>query len=310
MIICGVESCDQPVSANDLCSAHNHRLIRYGDPLGGSRRRRDGRSASGPCEIDGCGEPGYRHVLTCGSHYRPPASGRRRPGPSAEGDCAVDGCDKPTFRQGWCSAHHSRWRRTGDPEGSLREGARPTRQVVCDEPGCGKPMRRVVACQRHRYQIKTHGNAELGPLRAPPGAGTTHWTGYRRITVDGMVYAEHRYVMEQMIGRPLWPDEDVHHRNGDRSDNRPENLELWSTSQPRGQRIDDKIEWAREILQRYAPDLVVLHHLGGGEYAEVGQLASPAPPRGGLGPRRPARGRTTGSSGGARRPESGRTGRS
>lgn len=45
----------------------------------------------------------------------------------------------------------------------------------------------------------------------------------------------------------------VHHKNGNRSDNRPENLELWSKSQPPGQQVEDKVRWAREILERYEP---------------------------------------------------------
>lgn len=57
--------------------------------------------------------------------------------------------------------------------------------------------------------------------------------------------------MEQVLGRPLLSTENVHHINGVRHDNRRENLELWVTSQPRGQRVPDLLAWAHEIIERY-----------------------------------------------------------
>lgn len=65
--------------------------------------------------------------------------------------------------------------------------------------------------------------------------------------------AEHRFVMEQHLKRPLRPKEHVHHVNGDIANNTLENLELWINSHPAGQRVPDRIAYAIKILDQYAP---------------------------------------------------------
>jgi hypothetical protein len=61
----------------------------------------------------------------------------------------------------------------------------------------------------------------------------------------------HILVMEEHMGRPLTDDEEVHHKNRLRHDNRLENLELWSHSHPKTARVEDLLTWAREILTLY-----------------------------------------------------------
>lgn len=60
--------------------------------------------------------------------------------------------------------------------------------------------------------------------------------------------------MAMYLNRPMTAAETAHHINGDRLDNRIENLELWSRWQPSGQRVEDKIRYAVELLKRYAPE--------------------------------------------------------
>lgn len=139
-----------------------------------------------------------------------------------------------------------------------------TRECMTDE--CNRAHCFYVACKRHsrirglceaHYRQKRAGK-ELKPLRQnrrKNGTGGITTAGYLQVPAiknGRRVYElKHRIVMEEILGRPLFRGENVHHRNGNRLDNRPENLELWVTPQPCGQRPEDLIKWAYEIIGRY-----------------------------------------------------------
>jgi hypothetical protein len=147
--------------------------------------------------------------------------------------------------------HYQRQRKLGtlDDDARLRAVKRPVE--TCTVEGCDAPYKSRGYCATHYWRLWRHGD----PLREPPES-TGRWidekSGYVRLrTEDGGWVAEHRVVMARGLGRDLLPGENVHHINGVRDDNRPENLELWVTYQPKGQRPADLVEWAQEILRRY-----------------------------------------------------------
>lgn len=143
--------------------------------------------------------------------------------------CLVPNCDRKTIQKSngrstgqVCWTHKQRMLKTGSYEN------------LCTIDGCSEPnvnRSGKQRCEKHR--------------------GTINKGGYRKVSRNGKLRAEHRVVMAEHLGRDLYPHENVHHRYGDKADNRIENLELWTTSQPSGQRVEDKLEWARQFLAQY-----------------------------------------------------------
>lgn len=140
----------------------------------------------------------------------------------------------------------------------LRTPAKRVKQVAYRRRFCSSDCQtawRGENCS-HRY-LTDQGYIEI--VKPPTEHRGVDSNGYIRLNLGTGRLApgrvkEHRYVMEQKLGRPLTDDETVHHINGVKTDNRSENLELWVSRHPKGQHVDDVVEWATEALQRYAPE--------------------------------------------------------
>ena len=106
-------------------------------------------------------------------------------------------------------------------------------------------------CSAHYNRWLRGRDINKRPIKREPSSGYIDANGYRVVYREGKNILEHRWIISQELGRPLLRHETVHHLNGDRSDNRRENLELWSSYQPSGQRVEDKVAYAKEILALY-----------------------------------------------------------
>lgn len=139
--------------------------------------------------------------------------------------------------------------------------ARPVRSK-CARPGCVRALKGSGLCQAHLKRVQ-EGRPLDDPIQGDGSDINNPDTWGRRLDPRGYIILrcsrggtprqipEHRWVIQKHLGRKLFRHEEVHHINGVRDDNRIENLELWSTSQPKGQRVSDKVAWAKEILALY-----------------------------------------------------------
>lgn len=163
--------------------------------------------------------------------------------------CSVDGCVDEARARGWCRTHYGRWSLHGDPLISTKKN-----KPKCSIDGCDRLHNAKGYCNLHYLREKRYGSALIEP--GEPYQWTAYGYKFAKSKFSGKAIGEHRVVMENYLGRALKAHETVHHKNGDRADNRIENLELWSSYQPPGQRIPDKINYAIEILKQYAPEFL------------------------------------------------------
>lgn len=214
------------------------------------------------CKVDGCKNTTKVGAFgLCRPHYMQTRRGQlgkdgvqlRQPkrvpsyGPGVH--CAVTGCARRPRAKGLCVMHWQQLRNGAlEAEVSLLtlghvRAAESYASANCLVTGCEeRPVSRWM-CPLHAAQrdagILDDNGKQLRELQ--PFGGRKHKEGpivdghgylavrapesYQGKTWYGRVL-EHRLVMEQVLGRLLFPEEIVHHINGVKSDNRPENLEV------------------------------------------------------------------------------------
>ena len=165
------------------------------------------------CSVNGCKKEARSNGL-CNTH----ASYARRYGllPNSR-KCTVQGCERFEYAKGYCSLHYQRFKKFGDP----MENVKP--RVFKHPIGTIVPERPI-------------DNSYLVIKVKDIGVKDIDW-----------IY-HHRFIMEQHLSRKLTSEEYVHHKNGNKQDNRISNLELTNSSDHASHHFSGPRKFTDEIL--------------------------------------------------------------
>ena len=216
------------------------------------------------CAWPGCPNkamPGLKDGY-CQSHHRRSVEGKEMDSPLRrpnEGECEFTGeqtgnCGRPQYAKGLCRVHYERSLQGREMDAPIRRSWQMGESLVgqCTvEDETGRCPRRVNArgmCNTHylRWQ-KTGGSGPVALLRKAAGEGHLNDRGYVEIQVGGVKRHQHLWVADEMIGVRVDTSKfEVHHKNGIRNDNRPENLEIVPIGHGAGQHFEDLVPFIVE----------------------------------------------------------------
>lgn len=265
---CSEAGCESEAKKRGLCEAHYSLFYRLG-----TLEEHATKAGRGPYAREktcsGVAECGKKH---CAQGFCSPCYQRKRGAgelatlpPKNDGQCSIEGCFKEARTKGYCVAHYTKLIRFGDP---LAYAPKRTGQP-CKTDGCDGLSVARGWCRKCYSAWRAHGD---------PTKRSEQFLKYHQDLVDDQGYVsayapghpnankanrlpKHRLIMSDFLGRPLRANENVHHINGVKTDNRIENLELWVTSQPKGQRPQDLVTHAKKILKAYAGEVEKLRRL-------------------------------------------------
>jgi HNH endonuclease len=231
--------CDNNAVVRGFCQKHYYRFMKHGDPniIARAPNGSDVKSSNGAIYVHIPGHPNARKDGKVAQHYVIMSENLGRPLHDSEYIVHVNG---------------------DNADNRLENLKLVTKQELCIVAGCSKKTHSSEYCGKHYRRFLKYGDPLVSQFKnvRPAGAGAITSGGYIRIQhpkKNGKTILEHRWIMEQFLGRELLSFENIHHKNGNKQDNKIENLELWIKRQPTGQRAEDLYVWAQEIISTYKP---------------------------------------------------------